>query len=247
MKKISLLLILFIFTITAYSQQLNVTSHSLIDTSAEKKYEVRAYYPQFDFGKDALMGVNGIATDINTEIIRVIYGQINPFKEQSAADNLDCPQERNNLEINYSMIYKDNGYISIVFESFLDTRCAAHPMTYRTTFNYNYLNKGLLAVDSLFLPGSAWLTFISDYCIKDLMKRAKKEGLENNDPNIIKGASPVSDNFRTFTVNEYTLDIIFNLYQVGPYVWGFQTVSIPWDKLKDKIDPQGPVGFILNK
>lgn len=245
MKKICLIFILFLFSIAAYSQQLNVTSHSLIDTSAEKKYEVRAYYPQFDFGKDALMGVSGIATDINSEIIRIIYSQINPFKEQSTEDNLECPQERNNLEINYSIIYKDNGYISVLFDSFLDTRCAAHPMTYQTSFNYSYISKGLLAVDSLFLPGSGWLTFISDYCIKNLMKKAKNEGLENNDAVIIKGASPVSDNFRTFTVNLFTLDIIFNLYQVGPYVWGFQTVSIPWDKLKDKIDPKGPAGFIL--
>ena len=237
---------LFIFTCSIFSQTLNITSHSIKDTSAEKKYDITAYYPQVDFGPDALMGVRGIASDINYEILRIINGQITPFRDQSAEDNsTDCPQQFNTLEINYNTVYKDNGYISVLFESFSDPRCAAHPMTFRTSFNYSYTTKGLLAIDSLFTPGSGWLEFISDYCIKELKARAKKDQLDNIDDMITQGASPLSDNFYCFTVNENSLDIIFNLYRVGPYVWGFQTVSIPWKDLLKKIDPQGPVGFML--
>lgn len=103
----------------------------------------------------------------------------------------------------------------------------------------------MLAIDSLFTPGSGWLEYISDYCIAELKTRAKRDGLENYSENIKDGAGPKSDNFYTFTVNEQTLNIIFNLYRVGPYVWGFQTVNIPWNGLHKMIDPKGPVGFMV--
>lgn len=237
--------VLIILSISVYSQTLNITSHTIKDSSSSKKYEITAHYPQIDFGPEALMGVRGIALDINIEIDSLVTRIINPFKEQSTGEDLPCPQPLNNLEINYTIQYKNNGYLSFMFETFSDPRCAAHPMTFRTSFNYSYTTKGLLAVDSLFSQGSGWLEYISKYCINELRTRAKKDQLDNIDDMINKGASPLSDNFNTFTINQNSLDIIFNLYRVGPYVWGFQVVSIPWKDLLKMVDPQGPVGFLI--
>ncbi len=237
--------ILILLTISVYSQKLNITSHTIKDTSSVKKYEITANYPQIDFGPDALMGVRGIASDINIEIDSLIARIIDPFKNESTADNPQCPQDLNILEMNYTTAYKNNSYLSFMFETYISPRCAAHPMTYRNSFNYSYTNKGLLTIDSLFTPGSEWLNYISKYCINELKTRAKKDGLENNDESINSGASAKAENFSTFTVNDHTLDIYFNLYQVGPYVWGFQTVSIPWKNLKKMLDPAGPLGFMM--
>jgi hypothetical protein len=246
MKKILFISVILTFTISIYSQKLDITSHTLKDSSFSKKYEITANYPQIDFGPEALMGVRGIASDVNTEVMKVMNGIMLPFRELSTGDTLPCPQPINILEINYTIIYKDNGYLSFLFETYSSPRCAAHPMTFRTSFNYSYTNKGLLTVDSLFAPGSGWLQKISSICIEELRLRAKRDQLETDDM-ITSGASPLASNFNTFTINDYTLDIIFNLYQVGPYVWGFQTVSIPWDKLTTMIDPSGPLGFLIKK
>ncbi|MEO8512297.1 MAG: RsiV family protein [Ignavibacteria bacterium] len=245
MKSITAFVIVFLITFSAYSQKLNITSHTIKDSSSAKKYEITAYYPQIDFGPDALMGVRGMAMDINIEIDSLVAHIINPFKEQSSGEEIPCPQPLNNMEVNYTTLYKNNGYLSFLFETYSSPRCAAHPMTFRTTFNYSYTGKGLLTVDSLFTPGSGWLEYISKYCINELKSRAKKDQLDNIDDMILSGASAKPENFNTFTVNDYTLDIHFNLYQVGPYVWGFQAVSIPWKDLLKMIDPQGPVGFLI--
>jgi hypothetical protein len=236
--------VLMILSVSAFSQKLNITTHTIKDSSSVKKYTISAEYPQIDFGPEALMGMRGVAEDINSDIIRVINGIMIPFKEQSAQDSFSCPQELNFLESNYTTAYKSNSYLSFMFETYISPRCAAHPMTYRTSFNYSYSNKGLLTIDSLFAPGSDWLNYISKYCIKELKARSKKDGLENNDESVISGASAKPENFNTFTITDHTLDICFNLYQVGPYVWGFQTVSIPWKDLKKMLDPEGPLGFM---
>ncbi len=237
--------LIIVLTGSVFSQTLNITSHNLKENSTEKKYEITVNYPQIDFGPEALMGMRGVAEDINVEITKLFNGQVVAFRELSAEDNYDCPQPLNYMEINYTTAYKNNGYLSFMFETYSNPRCAAHPMTFQNSFNYSYVSKGLLTIDSLFTPDSGWLEYISDYCIKELNAKAKKDGLENNENNIKEGAGPKPENFNTFTVNDHTLEITFNLYKVGPYVWGFQTVSIPWKNLVKMVDPKGPLGFMV--
>ncbi|HWA06437.1 MAG TPA: RsiV family protein [Ignavibacteria bacterium] len=245
MKKIIAPAAFFLIVLSSVSQTLNIKPYSMGEADTSHTYSLSANYPKIDFGPDALMGVRGIADDINSQILKLINGQFAPFKQQAIEDTFSCPTRESTLEINYTTIYKDNGYLCFMFETFSDPKCAAHPMTYRTSFNYSYTGKGLLAIGDLFTPGTGWLEYISDYCIKDLNEKAKKDGLQNNEANILEGAGPKEDNFYTFTVNEHSLDIVFNLYRVGPYVWGFQTVSIPWKGLLKKLDPKGPLGFMV--
>ncbi len=245
MKTIEAAIFLFIIVFSTTAQTLNIKPYSMGEADKDHKYSLSANYPKIDFGPDALMGVRGIAEDINGSIMKLIMGQFTPFKQQAIEDTFSCPGRESTLEINYTTIYKNNGYLCFMFETFSDPRCAAHPMTYRTSFNYSYTGKGLLSISDLFTPGAGWLEYISDYCIKELNTKSKKEGLENNEATILEGAGPKADNFYSFTVNEHSLDIVFNLYRVGPYVWGFQTVSIPWKGLVKMLDPAGPVGFIV--
>ena len=246
MKTIVAALFLFMLIFSTVSQTLNIKPYTMAEGDKNNKYNLTANYPLIDFGPEALMGVRGIAEDINGLISKMIQGQFTPFKQQAIEDTINsCPQNESTLEINYTTIYKDNGYLSFLFETFSNPRCAAHPMTYQTSFNYSYTGKGLLTISDLFTPGSGWLEYISAYCVKELNAKAKKDGLENNEANILEGAGPKEDNFYTFTVNDHSLDIIFNLYRVGPYVWGFQTVSIPWKDLVKMLDPKGPLGFMV--
>ncbi len=245
MKTIVAALFLFMFIFSAVSQTLNIKPYTMAEGDKNNKYNMTANYPKIDFGPDALMGVRGIADDINMLIQKMINGQFTPFQQQAIEDTMSCPQTESTLEINYTIAYKDNGYLSFLFETFSNPRCAAHPMTYVTSFNYSYTGKGLLLISDLFTPDSGWLEYVSDYCIKELNAKAKKEELQNYEENIKEGAGPKTDNFYTFTINEHSLNIIFNLYRVGPYVWGFQTVSIPWKDLVKMLDPKGPVGFMV--
>lgn len=246
MKKIYLLASLIFFGYEAYSQELNIRANNYSDTSVKDRSNIIVSVPYFDFGPDALMGVRGIAMDMNEAADSILNPIVSEFKK-SAEENskTECPSPESTLEINYTVIYKNNGIVSITFDTFSDIRCMAHPMTYINSFNYSYTGKGLITVEDLFISGSEGINYVSGYCIKELKETAKKNGMENINDMIESGASAKPENFKVFTVSDAGLIVIFPFYQAGPYVMGIQKIYIPWQGMKKLIDPAGPVGFVL--
>lgn len=244
MKTVIIFLLIFC-PVISFSQQLNVTSHGYAESSLAERYSITASYPQIDFGPDALMGTRGVAMDINTEIDTLLIRQVNAFRKTIGDISAPCAANTSTFDMSYKTIYSDNGYISFLFDSFANPDCAAHPMTYNISFNYSYLSKGLLTIDSLFLHDSDYLKYISDNCVKELKQKAKKNGYTNTSDMIESGASAKSENFRTFNINNESLIIIFNLYQVAPYVMGIQSVTIPLNGMKKMIDTAGPLAFLF--
>ena len=100
-------------------------------------------------------------------------------------------------------------------------------------------------MSDLFLSNSDYLNYISSYCIADLRSYAQKEGYNNIDDMIIQGASPDIKNFDAWNITIDSLVITFNPYQVAPYVFGIQTVSIPLNNMLNMIDPNGPLAFMF--
>ncbi|MEO8665819.1 MAG: hypothetical protein ABI462_10005, partial [Ignavibacteria bacterium] len=68
----------FVFA-AAQSQTMSVTYKATKDSNASMNYIVSAVYPEVDFGPDALMGVRGIAQDINNSIDTTVTGIIKNF------------------------------------------------------------------------------------------------------------------------------------------------------------------------
>lgn len=132
MKILLLIQFLLLFAASTNSQELKIKPYSMGEADKNGKYTLSADYPKIDFGPDALMGVRGIAEDINGQIMKIINGQFTPFREQALQDTMSCPQVESTLEIKYTTAYKKNGYLSFLFETFSNPRCAAHPMTYQT-------------------------------------------------------------------------------------------------------------------
>ena len=120
----------------------------------------------------------------------------------------------------------------------------AHPLTTITSYNYTTDGMGPLSLNELFL-GNEYLYFISAFSIKELMQYSAKEGYINTDNLIQSGAAPDMNNFNNWVIKNDSLKIIFKPYQVGPYVMGIQTVSIPLSDMTEMIDPKGPLEFML--
>ena len=56
---------------------------------------------------------------------------------------------------------------------------------------------------------------------------------------IYEGTKPNADNFRVWNVYEDNLMITLPAYQVAAYVYGVQTIMIPFSKLKTILKPDG--------
>lgn len=246
MKILSIISIIFIQSILL-SQTANITSHDYQEISSSKHYIISIKYPQVDFGPDALMGIRGIASDINYGVDTLKDNLVKDFKNEikDIPYNEPCGKETSGLYVEYNTVYNNNSLFSFSFETNSGPSCSNHPYNYITTFNYSAVSVGTFGFRDIFIKEKPYLKFISDYCRGELKDRAKKEGLQNVNENIDEGTAQNDYNFRVFNVTKTELIITFNPYWVGPWIWGIQKVTIPYSKIKDLIDPQGPVGEFI--
>ncbi|MEO8446359.1 MAG: RsiV family protein [bacterium] len=247
MKKIFSFLLLFSLTVISVSaQQMEVTYKTISDNSSTMNYTVKATYPQVDFGPEALMGVRGIAQDINTSLDTTVNGIVNSFVN----DVTNMPEKTVNgngssLEITSTGWIVNGSLLCSELTTFNNIAGMAHPMTTITTFNFVDNGAGPLALSSLFKSGSDYLNYISTESIQQLSAYAQKEGMTNISDMILSGASADAKNFTEWSISNESLNIIFNPYQVAPYVMGIQRVTIPLTSLISMLDRSGPAGFMI--
>lgn len=247
MKNLLLIIIITCFILPcAIAQTMNVTYKTITDKNSDMNYTVNATYPQIDFGPEALMGVRGIAQDVNNELDKMISQMISEFAgEVSQLPNKTVNEKGSSIGITSEAFVSNGTFFSAQMTKFTSLAGAAHPLTTFTTFNYSIISTGILSISNLFLSNSDYLNYISNYCITQLREYAQKEGYTNIDDMITGGASPELKNFNTWSIKNDNLDIIFNPYQVAPYVFGIQTVSIPLSNMTSMIDPKGPLSFMF--
>jgi len=248
MKKIFFLVIFCLLGYNLYSQSMNITYKTVTDKSTEMNYGLSATYPQVDFGPEALMGLRGIAQDINNSLDTTVNGIIQSFKNEVAqlTNKTAMNGMGSSLEITSTSEVISGTILSTRMKVFSSIAGAAHPITIIYPFNYSTTSIGLLvSISDLFLANSDYLNYISSYSIADLRAYAQKEGYNNIDDMITQGASPDIKNFDAWNITVDSLVITFNPYQVAPYVFGIQTVSIPLSNMINMINPNGPLAFMF--
>jgi hypothetical protein len=248
MKKIIFIIIVFIAVhlcaVSVFAQLPNVTDKKLKEKNKRERYQITAVYPQVDFGPDALMGMRGVAGDINLAIDTVVMQQVNDFKKWAREMKSPGTQGKSTFEMTYETV-QASSLFSFKLNVYSNPDGAAHPYVYTASVNYCPASVGLLNISSLFLPDSPYLKYLSDYSVKLLKAHAKDVGVTNIDDMITHGAGPDAENFKVFNVSKDSLLLMFNPGQAGPSVMGIQTVSIPLSGMKDIIDPKGPLEGLL--
>lgn len=245
MKSFKIILFLAVIQISIYSQTANITSQDYKDSSASKRYSIDITYPKVDFGAEALMGVRGIAQDINNCVDTLRDNIVKDFKDYvNTLPPTPCGQGYSYLYTTYKTFYNNSSLFSFSFETSSAPDCSNHPYNFTSTLNYSITSVGAFGLSDIFLKDKPYLKFISDHCIRELKKRAAEEKVDAEET-INEGAAPIESNFRVFNVNDKELLITFNPYQVGPWIWGSQTVSIPLSEIKSMIDPEGPLSSLV--
>jgi len=231
----------------SFSQTLEISADSIIQKSSLNKFDYQIYikYPKFSFGPDALMGVNGIAGDmnaamdsINKEHIRIFTDDLRTMEYNDAFKDMGT-----DLTCDYQITFQQNSLVSVSMLHYEMIAGMAHPLHFTYTFNYDYANKGLLSFYDLFKPGTDYMKFISNYCKQDLKRQAKNNDFTLDKTMLSEGTAITKDNYDTFTVDEMGVNVIFIANQVGPYALGEQTVKIPKAKLMKYIDGNSPLNF----
>ncbi|HJP90577.1 MAG TPA: RsiV family protein [Pyrinomonadaceae bacterium] len=214
----------------AFTGGVELTSKQIKESNRKLMYEVAAQYPQ-------LIGGNNPNFEKFNEAARAsVTKKVAEFKK-NMAESKDEPKPEgsmgSDIDISYAVALAQDDLISIKFDVGSYYQGAAHPNSFSEVINYDLKNGKQLKLSDLFKPGAKYLQAISAYCIAELKKQLDApEG----------GAAPVPKNYQSWNITKQGLGINFDSYQVASYAEGPQYVLVPYSKLKDLINPDGPIG-----
>ncbi len=214
------------------SYNLTVKEHVLKKELKYKDHVILTYtikYPQFvsDKFRPFLNKLNRYY-----EAEAVLYQKINVAKlyemavsdyEESVAN--DYPIHQYEVYVEFKVTYNENCALSLYFDRYEYTG-GAHGMTVRYSDTWD-LNKGVrINLDDLF-PHNENFT---DYIQSEIIRQIENEIKNNNNIFFDNYASLVREYFnpKNFYLTEDGVVIYFQLYEIGPYVIGIQTFTIPY-------------------
>lgn len=125
------------------------------------------------------------------------------------------------LDFNVSYVTASNNanYISVLLKIY-SFEGGAHGYTNLVSVNYDKKQKKFISIPDI--DGYSYES-VSEICKADLKKQLAKD---LDVTWIDEGAAPTADNFNIFTYDGKTLTAYFEQYQVAPYAYGIQSVSI---------------------
>ncbi|SHN50464.1 DUF3298 and DUF4163 domain-containing protein [Desulfovibrio litoralis] len=131
------------------------------------------------------------------------------------------------LDITYKIFHTDNT-LSVIFNTSTFTG-GAHPVNGQMPFIF-YLNDAsrLDLLDLFKADEKEVVTLLAKLCYQNLKENLAKLGFEMDDESIPQEL----ETFSVFAVDKFGLTIFFEPYQVAPYSFGFQTVTIPLKSLE---------------
>ncbi len=177
-------------------------------------YKINAVYPVF-----------GNST-IDEEIKSFIQKEVSTFKSENS-ESFPGQVAKYSFGSHYRIVKSDRE-VSIIFN--IETYSGgAHGNLFIRTFVYKK-NSERLSIGSFFTPGSKYLEKISELAKQKLGQVSDEDWYD-------EGTAPVSSYFDAFYISpEGNLNIIFQPYQVGPWVAGTPEVSIGFDELGDIVN-----------
>ncbi len=223
-----------------FSAPVRVVPKVLKENNKDKFYSVEAEFPQIE-GDSRFDGFN---REARTLIMKDVAGFKTSETSDEVNDTADLPDETKTSTFNagYEFRYATDDLISLEYGEGSYSRGAAHGNSLTAVLNYDVKNGKKLALADLFNAKSNYLRVISDYCVKELKERAKKEDSMIFEDQLETGAGPHADNYRAVAITKKGLWVTFDPYQVAAYAAGPQYVLVPYSALRDLIKPDGPIG-----
>jgi hypothetical protein len=235
--------IIFLFLcVNVFSQTIEYDTISFVDSNKTLRLNIDVKYPAIIKYKDvtAQKKINAI---IQIEIKQTIDTFVNNIKDY---DLSSVPEEfTTSFESGFEIYYSQDDIFSFSYDIYEYVAGAAHPYSYSKAMNLNLSNTKRIGLSDMFKKGDKDLKIISDFCHNDLKKQGKENGYDFDEEMFKEGLDPTAENFQNICITPDGLYIIFNAYQVLAYVFGPQSVTMPYSELKNIINPEGPLKIFI--
>lgn len=175
-------------------------------------------------------------TKIQSNINSQILASVNSIKSNFLKDLTDemFGGNKNELNIVTPKVYLAKDVVNVEFEVSEYYSGAAHPNHYQYAQNFFILTGKKISLKNVFKTDENYLSLVSK-TVKPLVE-AKVKSLGFDTSMVSEGIKPTEENFKFFHITENGLVIIFNPYQVAPYVVGTLNITIPWASLNGHLN-----------
>lgn len=207
---------------------------SIFDSTPGGRVVINVNYPLMKNNYDNIK-----QQKFNQYISEIIKKEIDNFKNMIDTNFLLYPEMRYDFSIGYSVLFQENYFVSILFNTYAYTG-GAHGIPY--VFNINYDLNTDEDVSLLDVFKGNFLDIFSNYSRSYLIE----QGLEDDEWLREGTSSDKLENFSAWGLNGKEIIVTFQAYQVGPYVIGMPQVLIPLDKFKGYIRSDGVLKKFVN-
>lgn len=183
--------------------------------------------------------------DFNDAVRNLVDTELDAFKSKVNELSLDQPKRKtsNHLDIDF-----DSSTLNITKTPIFSVRFViegnivgmAHPYHYHQVLNMSLDNDTTLSLDELFKPDSNYLFWLSNYITGVLTKKLTSTNL------IADGLTPTPDHFKLWNLEPTGMRFTFDEASVAPYVYGTQSVVVPYDLLAPMLNPDSVLADCLN-
>ncbi len=193
---------------------------------------VKGSIPQFlqasdDFNKKILDGVMGDISDFNKNARADYDAHLKIDGDQFQKEFSDAKGSYYYFNITSNVVQSNETDISVVIHEEIYSG-GAHPAHNVISYNYDVKNNKEISITDL-----ASLQYLSsqarDILTKKFLSDANETVLDDNVKQMLYDGTDPShlENFNTFTFTLTDLNVYFGEYQVAPYVFGEQEITIP--------------------
>lgn len=155
------------------------------------------------------------------------------LRRQSGIDYKGQPNETYRQD--YDVMVNTNGIMSILNNSYMYMKDAAHGLSMRSSINIDMVDGRLYDLEDLFKPGANY---------KDKLNDIIKKQLAKEDIPLLREYEGIKDK-QEYYLTDKELVVYYQLYDYTPYAYGFLEFYIPYESISDMIDKKGPIGRIM--
>ncbi|MBK1621398.1 hypothetical protein CKO42_23890 [Lamprobacter modestohalophilus] len=198
------------------------------------KIEIAAQFVQLsDTDGEPAAGVNAA----NRLIEQQVLSQIDAFRDEyqgflagNDGEHLGPPW---GLSITGELLYQGPTFWTVDLETYHFTG-GAHGGTENQALILSRQSGEPIPVSAIFKPDSNWLQRLSEASYQALIQR---EPFEPDDEWLVSGTAPEPDNYQVLLPIAEGLEVVFGLYQIGPYAIGITRLLLPYPALSGLLNP----------
>ena len=193
-------------------------------------YRIKVRYPRI-----AELGDSAAESASNRIIRNSVEENVRQFREDAQTATAGDSDIKSEMTMDFQVVRAEKDFTSIRLDQYYFVAGAAHGLPLVTGFNYDFSRRRRLQLADLFRGNSIYLETLSRLAREQLVENL---GEYYDEDFAAGGTEPKAENFAEFLLPADQLKIIFNVYQVAPYVAGSQEINIPYADLRELWNPE---------